>query len=175
MNEDSPAPSSFQSLKQTQIQVNKRIESYIYTIICWLMTIAMQVLIILVIVISLPQPKIEENNFNSFKNEFHNAPIRKTKKIIYITAFTFIYIIYIILEFSSPLCKYLYNIRKQELYEKMSIFFTKKPSFNIKCKCTHYDSNEPKFKFRYLSFRDISGLFEININNNNKDKKNIFC
>ena len=53
----------------------------------------------------------------------------------------------------------------------MRIFFSKKPSFNIKCKCTKDDSNKPKFKFRYISFRDISGLFKININKNNKDKK----
>ena len=169
MNEDNPAPSSFQSVEQPQNQHKKRIESYIFTIICWLMTLAIWTFIFLVIYISLPEPKITMENFYKI---FHNVSIKKRKKLIYIIVFLIIYIIYIILEFSSPLFKYLYNIKKHELYKEMRKFFTKKPSFNIKCK---YIPNEPEFKFRYISFRDISGLFEINISNNNKDKKNIFC
>ena len=166
MNE--AAPSSFQSLKQPQIHNNKRIESYMYTIVCWLMTIAIWVFIILIIYISYPEPKITKDNFYKI---FQNAPLKKRRKIIYIIAFSIIYIIYFILEFCSPLCKYLYHIKKLELYEEMRIFFGKKPSFNLKFKCTEDDSNKPKFKFRYNSFRDISGLFELNINKDNKDIK----
>ena len=53
----------------------------------------------------------------------------------------------------------------------MRIIFIKKLYFNLKFKYIKNDSNEPKFRFRQMSFRDVSGLFEININKDNKDKK----
>ena len=169
MNEDNlSSPSSFQSLKQNQFQNNKRIESCLYTFICWIMTIVIWVFIILVIYITLPEPEITVDNFMIiFRKKF----LKQRQKLIYYIFFSIIYIFYLLLEFSSPLFKYLYNIKNLELYEEMRIFLTKKPSFNLKFKYIKNDSNEPKFRFRYMSFRDISGLFEININKENKDKK----
>ena len=77
MNEDKPAPSSFQSIEQPQNQNKKRIESYIYTSICWLMTLSIWVFIILIIYVSLPEPKITMENFYKI---FHNVTIKKEKK-----------------------------------------------------------------------------------------------
>lgn len=170
MNEDNSAPSSFQSIRHPQIKTG-RLESYIFTIICWLLTIGIWVFIILIIIMSIPEPKLTMENFYSY---FHNTPLKKRKKIIYIVILSIIYIIYLILEFSSPIFRYLYNLKKQELYEEMISFIKKKPSFIIKCKCTKLNSNENAYntyQFRYHSCRDISGLFTLNIEPIDKDKK----
>ena len=98
------------------------------------------------------------------------------------------YLIYLILEFCSPTCQYLMNIRDGEsMYEKMGKLFITAPVINFYAECYHYQtrhyttrdnkghvhhhSSQTKvvthtesYNLPYYSFKDVSGLFLLNLN-----------
>ena len=106
-----------------------------------------------------------------------------------------VYLIYIILEFCSPTSRYLCNKNSsQGIYEKMSTYFQTRPVINWTCECYHYetrtytstDSNgnvtthtttekvvtcRGNENMSYYSSRDVSGLFLLNCDEANINKK----
>ena len=105
------------------------------------------------------------------------------------------YLIYIILEFCSPICKYLMNINTdQRMYEKMGKLFITPPVINFYAECYHYythhyttrDSkgriqhhserrkvvtHRDSYDLPYYSFKDVSGLFLLNLNQTKAKQK----
>jgi len=106
-----------------------------------------------------------------------------------------VYFIYIILEFCSPTSRYLYNKHSsQGIYKKMRRYFQTRPVINWTCECYHYETHtytstdsdgnvtthtttEKVVTYRgnenmsYYSFRDVSGLFLLNCDEANINKK----
>ena len=94
--------------------------------------------------------------------------------------FIIFYLIYLILEFCSSTCRFLFN-KHENLYSKLRKIFSSLPEITFKCECYHYetrtytvrDSNgsheetetvkvvthEEKYSLPFYSFQDVSGLF----------------
>ena len=105
------------------------------------------------------------------------------------------YIIYIIIEFCSPISRYLRNKNNsQGIYKKMSIYFRTPPIISWSCECYHYvthyyttRNNEGEIEqhsytervvtftgssdMTYYSSRDISGPFLLNCDEKNVNQK----
>lgn len=92
------------------------------------------------------------------------------------------YLIYIILEFCSPTCKFLNNLKDEEtMNEKMAKLFLTPPVINFYAKCYHYISRNKSrrivvthtesFDLPYYSSIDVSGLFLLKSNEAQLKKK----
>ena len=105
------------------------------------------------------------------------------------------YLVYIILEFCSTTAKYLYNKSSdQGMYRKMGKLFKTPPEISFLCECYHmaniaqinmdtegnvYTYKTPEkvvtyretYKLPYYSARDVSGLFYLNCERANVEKK----
>ena len=124
-NEGSPAP-TYIHIMYPKVKKENRIESLIFTSICWLFTLAIWIFLILLIMVNSPEPKITIDNFH---DTYTTYPTKKKLKIFYSITFSLLYIIYLIIEFSSPILKYLYNKEKEKtIIEKMNSLFKKIPS-----------------------------------------------
>lgn len=157
---DSPAPTQI-NMMYPRAKKNKE-ESLIFTLFCWLFTLLIWILIILLIFINKSD---SSSTIQDFYNNFNNYNIKKRLKLVYSVMLCLVYIIYLILEISSPLLKYLYNKEtKIVLIEKMKTIFKKIPSLELV-------SDNHIFKFKIISSRDISGT--LIYNNENKHKKYI--
>ena len=107
-----------------------------------------------------------------------------------------IYIFYLIIEFSSNTSVFLLNKKStNSIYNKLKEIFSSAPSLKITCECFHFEKHleERKGKdgkvtmveveerrttytgseyFQYYSFRDISGLFKIDLDSDMLKNKN---
>ena len=105
------------------------------------------------------------------------------------------YIIYIIIEFCSPISRYLRNKNNsQGIYKKMSIYFRTPPIISWSCECYHYETHHytttndkgeiehhtttekvvtytGSSAMTYYSSRDISGPFLLNCDEKNINQK----
>lgn len=109
--------------------------------------------------------------------------------------FGLVYLIYIILEFCSPTSRYLCNKNSsQGIYEQMSKYFKTLPVINWTCECYHYETRtytttdsdgnvsthtttekvvtcRGSQDMSYYSSRDVSGIFLLNCDEANINKK----
>ena len=165
-NEGNPAPISI--IMYPKNKKRKIIESKIFTLLCWLFTFAVWIFFFLLIIIS-SEKKKKEQNIKNFYKDFANFQ-RKKKIQIYSIVFSLIYLIYLIIEFCSPILKYLFNKEiEKTIVEKMESLFRKNPSIKLKSNIKHnnkYKTNS--YKYNIKSSRDISGNFILNINGKNK-------
>ena len=123
-NEGNPAPISI--IMYPKNKKKKRLESKIFTLLCWLFTFAIWIFIILIYINS-----SEKSNSKDLKDFYKNfANFQRKKKIqIYSIVFSLIYLIYLIIEFCSPILKYLFNKEiEKTIVEKMESLFRKNPS-----------------------------------------------
>ena len=182
-NEGNPAPISI--IMYPKNKKKKRLESKIFTLLCWLFTFAVWIFFILIIINSLEKKKElkkeEELKKEKEKEEKEEKILKKFYKIfanyqrikkfpVYSIVFSLIYIIYLIIEFCSPILKYLFNKEiEKTIVEKMESLFRKNPSIKLKSNIKHnnkYKTNS--YKYNIKSSRDISGNFILNINGKNK-------
>jgi len=107
--------------------------------------------------------------------------------LIMAIAFVIVHFIYIILEISSPIGKYLcHKSYGEDIYQKMSIYFRTPPKIIFHCECYHnevkqYTNKKVKTKkvvnytgnseMPYRSGRDVSGLFYLNCDQVEAQKK----
>jgi len=153
---------------ERNIQINKLIKekkkrsgSCIYSFFCWTFQILTWISLILVYL---------ENKGIYYLSFIKIPPI----------FFLVSYIIYLILEFCSSTCRYLFN-KHENLYSKLRKIFSSLPEIIFKCECYHYetrtyivrDSNgsheetetvkvvthTETYSLPYYSFQDVSGLF----------------
>ena len=103
------------------------------------------------------------------------------------TALGVSYLIYIILEFNLPTCQYLGNINNEKrMYEIMGELFISPPMINFyvenyhiekdlsrRSKPVKYVTHKDSYNIPYYSFKDVSGLFLFN-QNDEKAKKKIY-
>ena len=94
-----------------------------------------------------------------------------------------IYLIYLILEFRSSTYKFLNNIKSSEsLYEEMGKLFKTPPVIYLHINCYNYYSPSVRHKtvifsehleLPYYSFKDVSGLFDLNLEKAEEKKKDL--
>lgn len=108
----------------------------------------------------------------------------------------FIYIFYLIIEFSSYTSLFLLNKKStNSIYNKLKEIFSTAPTIKITCECYHFQKHLEERKdqdgkvrtveveqrnttytgseyFQYYSFRDISGLFKIDLDSDILKNKN---
>ena len=170
MNENNPPP-AHQSTMYLRKQ-NNRAEHFILTFFCWILTLGIWTFTFLLIDIYSKEKPIHNDNFYKL---YHNDPIKQKLKIIYLIVFLLLYIIYLILELTSPIFKFLCNKQKKKFSEKIKSIFQKFPSikFKSKSKIRVDEDNCPinSKKFKIFSSRDVSGLLALNSDSNNIDKK----
>ena len=165
-NEGNPAPIDIYIMYPKTTKEN-RIESLIFTSICWLFTLTIWIFIILLIVINSRENKTEK--ISDFYVNFSNYPRKQKLKIIFPIVFFLLYIIYLIIEFSSPLLKYLYNKEKEKtIVEKMNSLFKKIPSLKLISNIKNHNYITNNYKYKIKSSRDISGNLILNIKDNYK-------
>ena len=169
-NENYTTTPIIQSEKQPQ-KNKKRSESCRYCFFCWLLSIFIWGFIILFLYYLLFEKK------KRYEYLFINIPA---------------YIIYFILELCSESNKYLCRKRKNKeikLNELLESLFKAQPNVSVYCECSHteseyvsdgdeghyetstvvsYSENVP---IKYYSCRDVSGLFVLNVNEKNINKK----
>ena len=170
MNESNPPP-----LHQSTLYLrkqNKRAESFILTIVCWILTLSIWIFIFLLIDIYSKDPPIKNDNFNKL---FDFYPVKQKLKIIYLIVFLLLYLIYLIIEFTSPTFKFLCNKQKKKFHEKIKSIFQKKPSIILRAKSKNKINEDIHRnaiqKFKIFSSRDVSGLFVPNTDGDNIGKK----
>ena len=148
---DSPAPIQI-SMMYPRVQ-KTRGESVIFTIFCWSFTVIIWIFIILLVSIK------NQGNLKQIQDFYENFKANNRKlKIIYSIILSVVYIIYLILELSSPIFKYLFNKETKIVFlEKMKEIFKKAPSLELTSNIKK--SNNNNFKFKLISSRDISGNF----------------
>ena len=108
-----------------------RAETYIFTIICWLLTLCIWAIIISIIYLYIPDPEITVDNFYKY---FHMYPIKKTLKKVFKYGGIFIYILYFIVEMCSPTYKFLRRKKKLNINEQMIKIFNARPTYYFKFK-----------------------------------------
>ena len=117
-------------------------------------------------------PPIKDENFYKL---FHSYPIKQKLKIIYLIVFLLLYLIYLIIEFKSPIFKFLCNKQKKKFHEKIKSIIQKKPSIilksNSKIKIDEDNRRIVSQKFKIFSSRDVSGLLVLNTDIENIGKK----
>lgn len=150
-----------------------RAETYIFTIICWLLTLCIWAIIISIIYLYIPDPEITVDNFYKY---FHMYPIKKTLKKVFKYGGIFIYILYFIVEMCSPTYTFLRRKKKLNINEQMIKIFNARPTYYFKFKKNNISEEDnsnfpPKYYFHYYSCRDVSGLFVLNANKKNINKK----
>ena len=170
MNESNPPP-PHQSTIYLRNQ-NKRAESFILTILCWILTLGIWIFIFMLIDVYSKDPSIEDKNFCKL---FHSYPKKQKLKIIYLIVFLLLYFIYLIIEFNSPIFKFLCNKQKKKFQEKIKSIFQKIPSIILKSKSkVKIDEDNQRIvsrKFKIFSSRDVSGLLVLNTDAENIGKK----
>ena len=170
MKESNPPP-PHQSTIHLRNQ-NNRAESFILTILCWILTLGIWIFIVMLINVYSKDPKIEDENFYKL---FHSYPIKQKLKIIYLIVFLLLYLIYLIIEFKSPIFKFLCNKQKKKFKEKIKSIFQKVPSIILKSKSkVTIDEDNRRIvsqKFNIFSSRDVSGLLVLNTDEENIGKK----
>ena len=134
-----PSSQTFQQIKSIARPQGekKRAESIFFNIICWIFTLFLWIFIYFLKDI-FTKKEITKNNFYDY---YHNYPKRQKKKIAFVIIELLVYIIYIILEFNSPIFKFLRNKTNKSIKEKMSSFFKKKAIFIF-----NYEINSKKEK-----------------------------
>ena len=151
----------FKSTERPQGE-KKRVENIFFTIVCWFLTLFLWIFIYFLNDVYTKR-EITKSNFYDY---YHNYPKRQKKKIAFVIIELLVYIIYIILEFNSPIFKFLRNKTNKSIKEKMSSFFKKKAIFifnyEINSKKEKKKTNKLTHKFEYYSCRDVSGLFVLN-------------
>ena len=168
-----PSSQTFQQIKSIARPQGekKRAESIFFNIICWIFTLFLWIFIYFLKDI-FTKKEITKNNFYEY---YHKYPIRQKLKILYVIIEVLIYIIYIILEFNSPIFKFLKNKTNEPIKDKMKTFFSQRPIFNlnyeIKSKKKKKKINKYNNNFNYYSCRDVSGLFILNSDENIFKKK----
>lgn len=172
----------FQSKKRPQEKISRN-ENIVFTVFCWIFMIGTWLLFVVPFYlwvsygkIFMNDPKVQFNAANSF----------------------FIGIISYIIHFILQLCSLCSNFScftiQDSLKGKIESFFKDKPTFILSLKCYHYESEVERYvdeqgytqertitykvysfdgdkTVDYYSCRDVSGLFEISINE--EDAKNI--
>lgn len=141
-----------------------KVKTYLHSSFCWICTLIIWGLIGVLIYIYIPE-KVTIENFHKIEELFN---IKQQLKLITVTAIIIFYCIYIILEILSPILIYLKQDDEEDLINLMKTIFSTKPSFFFK-----YDLDKSKNeKFEYSYWRDISGLFKMNITDEElKNKK----
>ena len=170
MNEGNPPP-PHQSTIYLRNQ-NKRAESLILIIVCWILTLSIWIFIFMLIGIYSNDLPMKNDNFYKL---FHFYPVKQKLKIIYLIVFLLLYLIYLIIEFTSPTFKFLCNKQKKKFHEKIKSIFQKIPSIILRSKSKNKkDENihiNDSQKFKIFSSRDVSGLFVLNTDGDNIGKK----
>lgn len=170
MNASNPAP-PHQSTIYLRTQKN-RLESYILTFFCWLLTLGNWILFFMLININSKDPPITKDNFYEL---FHSFPKKQKLKIIYLIVFLLLYVIYFILEISSPMFKYICNKQKKKIADKLISIFTKVPKIKLKSKSkirvNEYTKKIVSKEFTIFSARDVSGLFVLNSDEETIERK----
>ena len=168
-----PSSQTFQQIKSIARPQGekKRAESIFFNIICWIFTLFLWIFIYFLKDI-FTKKEITKNNFYEY---YHKYPIRQKLKILYVIIEVLIYIIYIILEFNSPIFKFLKNKTNEPIKDKMKTFFSQRPIFNLNyeiiSKKKKKKINKYAHNFNYYSCRDVSGLFILNSDENIIKKK----
>jgi hypothetical protein len=134
--------------------------------ICWIFTFLIWGLLGMVIYIFIPVRMDSEN----FYKQYQLYSIKQKLKGIVITAIIILYIVYIFLEFFSPIVIYLKQDEQKDLKNLMEKLFGARPSFIFKYNL----NNSMNEKFEYNYYRDISGLFELNITNEELKNKKLY-
>ncbi len=150
-----------------------RAETYIFTIICWFLTLCIWVVIISIIYLYIPDPEITVDNFYKY---FHIYPIKQILKIVIKYGGVLIYVVYFILEMCSPTYTFLRKKKKLKITEQMNLIFKARPTYCFKFKKINLNEEDnsnfsSKYYFNYYSCRDVSGLFVLNTNKKNINKK----
>ena len=184
----------FQSEQQPQSNIKKS-ESVCRSISCWIFTIISWIIILFIIYIFVPIPDITWESCNKFTKICHEKNLKNelSKKYIYI-GIPF-YVIYLVLEFTSPTYKFLFRKNnKQTLYEVLGSLFQARPYIYVSCSCYHFETEtytttdsegnsqtetrtitvttySETQPINYYSYRDISGLFILNVNEKKIGKK----
>ena len=142
----------------------KRVEHILLTILYFLLTLCIWALAIALIILSSQKTEITMDNF--YQN-FRDYPIIKGVKKFLIVIIILLYLFYIILEMFSSTFIFLRSkdLNKRPIKEQFEFFFKSRPKYIFR-------SNPNNFQeFKYYSCRDISGLFVLNVNKKNFDKK----
>jgi hypothetical protein len=149
----------------------KRVEHIIFTILCFLLTLSIWALAVALIFLSSQKTKITMDNFYQY---FHDYPIKKEVKKFLICIIIILYFFYIILEMYSSTFSFLRrkDINKKHIKEQFEFFFNSRPTYIFRSSSKVNDINHNNFqKFKYYSCRDISGLFILNVDKKNFNKK----
>ena len=173
METESYTPQPFIQSEKQQQSKKKRAESCICILFCWLFSILLWVLLFLTVYTLL----------NKSKNK------RRTN-IDYRVLSILVYIIYFILELCSQSNKYLCRKNKETKFQDLlESIFKAKPNVSISCECYHSESEyvsdaedghyestnvttySETIPIKYYSCRDVSGLFVLNVNEKNINKK----
>ena len=134
--------------------------------ICWIFTFLIWGLLGTIIYIFFPVKMDSEN----FYRQYHSYNLKQKLKGIVITAIIIVYIVYIFLEFYSPIVIYLKQDEQKSLKKLMEKLFGAKPSFLFK-----YNLNKSmNEEFEYNYCRDISGMFELNFTNEELKNKKLY-
>ena len=145
-----------------KFKVKKRMISFI----CWICTFLIWGLLGTIIYIFFPVKMDSEN----FYRQYHSYNLKQKLKGIVITAIIIVYIVYIFLEFYSPIVIYLKQDEQKSLKKLMEKLFGAKPSFLFK-----YNLNKSmNEEFEYNYCRDISGMFELNFTNEELKNKKLY-
>ena len=145
---------------------NNKVKRCMLTFFCWICTLIIWVLIGLIIYIFIPVKMDSEK----FYEQYQLDNIKQKIKGIVITAIIIIYIIYIFLEFFSPIVNYLKQDEEESLKKLMKNLYKAKPSFIFKYNL----DNSMNEEFEYEHCRDISGKFELKINDKELKNKKMY-
>ena len=149
----------------------KRVEHILLTILYFLLTLCIWALAIALIILSSQKTEITMDNF--YQN-FRDYPIIKGVKKFLIVIIILLYLFYIILEMFSSTFIFLRSkdLNKRPIKEQFEFFFKSRPKYIFRSTDKVNDTNPNNFQeFKYYSCRDISGLFVLNVNKKNFDKK----
>ena len=135
----------------TNILENKKefkVKKCMISFICWICTFLIWGLLVVIIYIFIPVRMDSEN----FYKQYQLYSIKQKLKGIVITAIIILYIVYIFLEFFSPIVIYLKQDEQKNFKKLMEKLFGARPSFIFK----YYLNNSMNEKFEYNYYRDIS-------------------
>jgi hypothetical protein len=154
------------SIIQMKNNNNHKVNKCMISFFCWICTLIIWALIGMIIYIFIPV-KMDSDNFDQQYQLFLKK--RKLKSIV-ITAIIIFYIVYIILEFFSPIVIYLKQYEEENLENLMKNLFGAKPSFIFKYNLDKSMNEEFEFDF----CKDISGIFELDITKDEIENKKVY-
>ena len=156
----------FSSISFPMFKKKNKVKKFMLSFFCWICTLIIWVLIGMIIYIFIPVKMDSE----SFYEQYQLYNIKQKLKSIVITAIIIFYIVYIILEFFSPIVIYLKQDDEESLKKLMKNLFEAKPSFIF-----NYNLDESmNEEFEYEYYRDISGSFELNITKEQLKSKKVY-